>query len=139
MMNWDWFIYFAIASVLFWIIGSWNAFKEFQMRACTFTFIGLLIFGIFIGLLWYSLERPPLRTMGETRLWYSFFLPLAGLITYMRWRYKWILGFSTILSVVFICVNILKPEIHNKALMPALQSPWSVSYTHLTLPTTSRV
>lgn len=123
-MNWDWFIYFAIASVLFWIIGSWNAFKEFQMRACTFTFIGLLIFGIFIGLLWYSLERPPLRTMGETRLWYSFFLPLAGLITYMRWRYKWILGFSTILSVVFICVNILKPEIHNKALMPALQSPW---------------
>lgn len=124
MMNWDWFIYFAIASVLFWIIGSWNVFKEFQMRACTFTFIGLLIFGIFIGLLWYSLERPPLRTMGETRLWYSFFLPLAGLITYMRWRYKWILGFSTILSVVFICVNILKPEIHNKALMPALQSPW---------------
>ena len=130
MMNWDWFIYFAIASVLFWIIGSWNAFKEFQMRACTFTFIGLLIFGIFIGLLWYSLERPPLRTMGETRLWYSFFLPLAGLITYMRWRYKWILGFSTILSVVFICVNILKPEIHNKALMPALQKPMVCSSCH---------
>lgn len=124
MMSWDWFIYFAIASVLFWIIGSWNAFKEFKIRACTFTFIGLLVFGTFIVLLWYSLERPPLRTMGETRLWYSFFLPFAGLITYMRWRYKWILGFSTILSVVFICVNILKPEIHNKALMPALQSPW---------------
>lgn len=29
-MSWDWFIYFAIASVLFWIIGSWNAFKEFK-------------------------------------------------------------------------------------------------------------
>ncbi len=123
-MDWDWFIYFATLSVLLWISGAWNAFKGSQMRACAFTSVGLLVFGTFIGLLWASLERPPLRTMGETRLWYSFFLPLAGLITYMRWRYKWILGFSTLLSVVFICVNILKPEIHNKVLMPALQSPW---------------
>lgn len=74
--------------------------------------------------MWISLERPPMRTMGETRLWYSFFLPLAGIITYARWKYKWILAFSTILSLVFICINIFKPEIHNKTLMPALQSPW---------------
>ena len=74
--------------------------------------------------MWISLERPPMRTMGETRLWYSFFLPLAGIITYARWKYKWILTFSTILSLVFICINIFKPEIHNKTLMPALQSPW---------------
>ena len=124
MISWDYFIYFAIVSVLFWIIGSWRAFKGKHVQACALTTAGLVVFGTFIGLLWLSLERPPLRTMGETRLWYSFFLPLAGLITYVRWRYKWILGFSSILSVVFICVNILKPEIHNKALMPALQSPW---------------
>ena len=124
MMNWDWFIYFAVLSVVLWTAGSWNAFKGSQSKACVFTIAGLLVFGTFIGLLWASLERPPLRTMGETRLWYSFFLPLAGLITYVRWKYKWILCFSTILSVVFICVNLLKPEIHNKALMPALQSPW---------------
>ena len=74
--------------------------------------------------MWISLERPPLRTMGETRLWYSFFLPLAGIIVYSRWRYKWILSFSTILSTVFVCINIFKPEIHSKTLMPALQSPW---------------
>ena len=74
--------------------------------------------------MWISLERPPLRTMGETRLWYSFFLPVAGVITYVRWRYKWILSFSTLLAFVFICVNLFKPEIHNKTLMPALQSPW---------------
>jgi ABC-type transport system involved in cytochrome c biogenesis permease subunit len=62
--------------------------------------------------------------MGETRLWYSFFLPFAGLMVYSRWKYKWILTFSTILSLVFICVNLFKPEIHSKTLMPALQSPW---------------
>ena len=74
--------------------------------------------------MWLSLERPPLRTMGETRLWYSFFLPLAGIIVYSRWHYKWILSFSTLLAFVFICVNLFKPEIHNKTLMPALQSLW---------------
>ena len=25
---------------------------------------------------------------------------------------------------MFICVNLFKPEIHSKTLMPALQSPW---------------
>ena len=49
---------------------------------------------------------------------------MAGLIVYSRWKYKWILTFSTILSLVFICVNLFKPEIHDKTLMPALQSPW---------------
>lgn len=65
-----------------------------------------------------------MRTMGETRLWYSFFLPLAGIIVYSRWDYKWLLSFSTILALVFIGINLLKPEIHSKTLMPALQSPW---------------
>jgi ABC-type transport system involved in cytochrome c biogenesis permease subunit len=74
--------------------------------------------------MWISLERPPLRTMGETRLWYSLLLPLSGLIVYSRWKYKWILSFSTVLALVFICVNLFKPEIHDKTLMPALQSPW---------------
>ena len=74
--------------------------------------------------IWITLERPPLRTMGETRLWYSFFLPLAGLLVYSRWKYKWILSFSSLLATVFVCVNLFKPEIHSKALMPALQSPW---------------
>jgi len=34
------------------------------------------------------------------------------------------LSFSAVLSLVFICVNLFKPEIHDKTLMPALQSPW---------------
>ncbi len=54
----------------------------------------------------------------------QFFLPLAGIIVYSRWQYKWILSFSTILASVFICINVFKPEIHSKTLMPALQSPW---------------
>ena len=123
-MNWDYFIYFAIVAVLFWVAGTFAAWRNKTGIASASTVLGLLVFFSFILSMWISLERPPLRTMGETRLWYSFFLPLVGLIVYSRWKYKWILSFSTVLALVFICVNLFKPEIHDKTLMPALQSPW---------------
>ena len=123
-MSWDLFIWFALGAVICWALGAFFAWKEQKAKVYLFTFLGLAIFFAFILGLWITLERPPLRTMGETRLWYSFFLPLAGIIVYSRWRYKWILSFSTVLSLVFICVNLLKPGIHSKSLMPALQSPW---------------
>lgn len=124
-MDWSYFIYFAAPALFCWIGGAWLAYRpSFSKGAVAWTVFGLAIFSAFIIGMWISLERPPLRTMGETRLWYSFFLPVAGVITYVRWRYKWILSFSTLLAFVFICVNLFKPEIHNKTLMPALQSPW---------------
>ena len=123
-MSWSYFTYFALASMLLWSFGAISAWKDRAKGAVFFTLGGLLIFLTFIVGMWISLERPPLRTMGETRLWYSFFLPLVGLLVYGRWRYRWILSFSTVLSAVFICVNLFRPEIHSKALMPALQSPW---------------
>ena len=123
-MSWDQFIYFAFVALLLWMAGAVGAWKEKSRTAFLFTAAGLVVFFCYILLMWISLERPPLRTMGETRLWYSLFLPLAGLMVYSRWKYKWILTFSTILATVFICVNLFKPEIHSKTLMPALQSPW---------------
>jgi ABC-type transport system involved in cytochrome c biogenesis permease subunit len=123
-MMWSHFIFFAIVSLLCWLIGSFAAWKDKRRLAYAVTITGLLVMFAYIVGMWISQERPPLRTMGETRLWYAFFLPLAGIIIYGRWHYKWILSFSTLLAAVFICINIFKPEIHSKTLMPALQSPW---------------
>ncbi|EKN06128.1 hypothetical protein HMPREF1076_05330 [Parabacteroides goldsteinii CL02T12C30] len=124
-MEWNHFIYFALPAVFCWGMGAMAAYRPGKsLQVVLWTVAGLAIFMAFIVGMWVSLERPPLRTMGETRLWYSFFLPVAGIITYIRWRYKWILSFSTVMSLVFICINLFKPEIHNKTLMPALQSPW---------------
>lgn len=124
-MEWNHLIYFALPAVFCWSMGAMAAYRPGKsLQVVLWTVAGLAIFMAFIVGMWVSLERPPLRTMGETRLWYSFFLPVAGIITYIRWRYKWILSFSTVMSLVFICINLFKPEIHNKTLMPALQSPW---------------
>lgn len=124
MITWQHFPYFAVPSVLLWALGAYYALRERKVPTVAFTLAGILLFFAFIAALWHSLERPPLRTMGETRLWYSFFLPVAGIITWSRWRYRWILSFSTVLATVFVCVNLFKPQIHNTTLMPALQSPW---------------
>ena len=98
------------------------------LPAAVLTGCGSVIFITFIIGVWISLGRPPLRTMGETRLWFSLFLSLVGLGVYLRWRYRWVLPFSTLMSVVFVCINIFKPEIHTEELMPALRSPWFVPH-----------
>ena len=123
-MIWSYFIVFALLSVALWTTGAWAAWRNRRQLAFAVTGLGLAVFFAYILIMWITLERPPLRTMGETRLWYSFFLPLAGIIVYSRWQYKWILGFSTLLAAVFVCINLFRPEIHSKTLMPALQSPW---------------
>ena len=68
MITWEQFIYFAIAAVLLWVVGAWAAWKNKTSVAYTTTIIGLVVFFSFILMMWLSLERPPLRTMGETRL-----------------------------------------------------------------------
>ena len=127
-MNWDFFVYFAAFALIHWAFGAWAAWKGKRHAAIGITVIGLLIFFSFILAMWITMKHPPLRTIGETRLWYSLFLPLVGLIIYTRWKYRWILSFSTMMATVFICINIFKTEIHTQALMPALQSPWFVPH-----------
>ena len=89
---------------------------------------GTLIFLGYVVLYWISVQRPPMRTMGETRLWFSLFISVIGYITFKVWRYQYIYAFYLLLAIVFTFINILKPEIHSKALMPALQSYWFIPH-----------
>ena len=128
-MSWDSFIWFSLAASVFWISGAVVSLKAKRaVVPLLLTGIGVKIFITFIFGVWITLGRPPLRTMGETRLWFSLFLSLIGLVVYLRWRYRWVLPFSCLMSVVFVCINIFKPEIHTEELMPALRSPWFVPH-----------
>lgn len=130
MLTWDEFIGFALSATLLWVGGAFAAFRstEFSKKAFALTCTGLCIYAAFIICFWISLQRPPLRTQGETRLWYSFFLMLCGLLTYRRWHYRWILPLSTLLTLVFVIMNLMNPEQHDRSLMPALQSYWFVPH-----------
>ena len=66
-MSWEYFILFAIAALVCWALGAFAAWKGTKTGwAYGFTFLGLAIFFSFIIGMWISLERPPMRTMGET-------------------------------------------------------------------------
>lgn len=130
MINWDNFYVFAAVSICLWLIGAVFALRSStrSKTAIGFTSGGIIVLAVFITGLWLFLQRPPLRTMGETRLWYSFFMGIAGLLTYIRWQYRWILSFSALLATVFVIINLMKPEIHDQSLMPALQSIWFIPH-----------
>lgn len=128
-MMWSEFLWFAIPAIGCWLISGVLVFvAKKSILIDIFMILGIIIFGAFITGLWIGQHRPPIRTMGETRLWYSFFLALIGYITYKHWKYNWILAFSVLIAIVFVCVNIFKPEIQSSNLMPALQSYWFVPH-----------
>ena len=128
MITWNEFAEFALPSVLLWMAGAIAAWKGRPYASVLLTVAGLCVYAAFIAVFWTGLHRPPLRTLGETRLWYSFFMMLSGILTYAKWRYRWIMFFSTVVASVFITMNLLKPEIHEQALMPALQSAWFIPH-----------
>lgn len=129
MINWDAFVFFVIATVVMQFIAMRNICKKTQVKYVLLPSVAAILICLsFILCLWSYLERPPMRTMGETRLLYSFFLMITGLVTWLRSKYSILLIFSYILSIVFMCLNLFKPEIHEKELMPALNSPWFVPH-----------
>ncbi len=128
-MIWREFIYFAVISLFFWTSGVAAVYLSKKRLLPNIMFIaGVIVFIAYIIRLWLANGHAPLRTMGETRLWYSLFIVIIGYATWLRWGYKWLMGYSTLVSAVFILINILKPEIHSAGLMPALQSPWFIPH-----------
>ncbi|NMA72879.1 MAG: cytochrome c biogenesis protein CcsA [Bacteroidales bacterium] len=128
-MTWNEYLWFAIPAILCWFIAGVMVLKKKEKYWIDLIMIlGIVIYATFIVGLWIGQERPPLKTMGETRLWYSLFLALIGYITYKRWGYGWILSFSGLVASVFVVINLVKPEIHSANLMPALQSYWFVPH-----------
>lgn len=136
MNNWIHFNTYAISSLSLWVISLificlWFFNKQnnklYTISVLT-SILGILVFASFITILWLNLERPPLRTLGETRLWSTLFLATLGLIVLLRWKFILIYGFAMMMAFVFLIINLAKPEIHEKALMPALQSPWFVPH-----------
>ena len=126
-MSWSWHGFLAPLSVILWLAGAVLALKN-KRQAPFFVLAGALVTLIFIIGLWARLERPPMRTMGETRLWYSFLLSSAGLLAFKRWKYSWLLAFTAVLASVFAVINLIRPEIHSRSLMPALQSPYFIPH-----------
>ncbi len=123
----------AFTSIVLWIIAMLfilfdKKIKKAILIGNILTIIGTLLIIVFLSIMWIEIERPPFRTLGETRIWYAVFLPIVGILTFNNWKYKWFLFYSLFLAILFLIINILNPENFDKTLMPALQSPWFVPH-----------
>lgn len=110
------------------LMGLFPKKKLIYLISKVFILSGIIVLGVYIFQLWTILERPPMRTLGETRLWYSLFLSFIGFAFYFKWKYNWFLTFSILFAIMFLVLNIINPENFNKTLMPALLSPWFVPH-----------
>ena len=106
-----------------------SVFALFNWRKTAITF-GCIASAVWVAylLLLISGGSDARLTMLHTRLLYSALGTIAGLFTYIRWKYKWILSYSTVLSAVFVLLSYFKPEVHSHTLAPALQSPWFIPH-----------
>ena len=76
-MTWNDFPWFALPAMLCWVAAGITVYK-YRGISHVLMLLGTLIYAVFIGGLWVGLERPPMRTVGETRLWYAFFIDAVG-------------------------------------------------------------
>jgi len=129
-MNWTDFPTFVIITSALWVVALILLVlpKKIKILPDLFIVAGVVSLSIFTIGLWMSLERPPFRTLGETRLWYAISVSLIGIILYYRWKLLWLLAYSLIMGIVFLLVDVFNPETFDKTLMPALQSPWFIPH-----------
>ncbi len=103
--------------------------RELLDRLSTILLIaGAALLGILLAALWVHLDRAPMRTLGETRLWYAFLLPVIGLFVEWRLKTRALRLPMIFFGVLFLSINLLRPDYLDKTLMPALQSPWFVPH-----------
>ncbi len=128
-MSWLVFPYAtAVVGILFLLVVWFTVTDKNKVLRNTFLISGILVMLAFNVGLWIDLERPPMRTLAETRLWYSFFLAVVGSVIFFRWKMNWMLYYSIGMTLLFMIINLLKPDTYDQALMPALQSVWFIPH-----------
>ena len=104
-MGWEEYPWFCIATLLFWAIAAATAFGQKHRKATLFLGgLGIGIQAFFLIGFWIHAQRPPLASLGETRLWYVFFLLLLGWFVFYAFRYRWIPVLSLVLAHVILYI-----------------------------------
>ncbi|NLA24250.1 MAG: cytochrome c biogenesis protein CcsA [Bacteroidales bacterium] len=132
-MIWSALIWFFVAFVSLSLFGAIFVFKQESSKlnlflSRLFPLLANLVLLSFTVILWLQLERPPMKTMAETRLLYAVFVGMVTWIIVFKTKSKWMYFLGYTMSAVFLLVDLLHPEYQQKNLMPALQSVWFIPH-----------
>ena len=126
-MIWNQIVWWGVPTLALWLAGALTG-KRWTRLALALSLAGWFCLGTFTALLWRELGRPPIRTLGETRLLYAFVLAGLGIWTAWRNGYAWLLAASNLLASAFLAILMARPGMQAGPLMPALQSAWFVPH-----------
>lgn len=110
------------------LLGSFRNRPQWKRMGYGACVLGWILLLTLVAWLWISLGRPPIRTLGETRLLYAAWLPAIAFFADWRWKTRILLTPMAGMALLFILLNLALPEMRQKALMPALQSAWFVPH-----------
>ena len=110
------------------VLGTVSDRPRFNRHGALLCLAGWVLLLGMVAWLWITLGRPPIRTLGETRLLYAAWLPAIAFFARWRWKTNLLLAPMATMALLFVVLNLLLPEARTKALMPALQSAWFVPH-----------
>ncbi|HON19311.1 MAG TPA: cytochrome c biogenesis protein CcsA [Salinivirgaceae bacterium] len=130
-MIWNYFVPVSLTVILLWLASIYFIHSESTKSKHILWYSSITasaLLGLFIILYWFDIKRPPMQTMAETRLWYSFLVSLVSLTVFKAYRSKSMVTIGLIMASVFLIVDIIHPEYQGRFMMPALQSPWFIPH-----------
>ncbi len=90
--------------------------------------LGVIFLGALLIILWISLGHPPMRTLGQTRLWYCLILAIIGGLALRRWQTPSLTVPCLLMGLLFLGASLARPEAFDTPLPPALRSLWFVPH-----------
>ena len=130
-MIWNQIVWWGVPTLALWLAGALTG-KRWTRLALALSLAGWFCLGTFTALLWRELGRPPIRTLGETRLLYSFVLAGLGIGTAWRSGYAWLLAASNLLASVFLAILMARPGMQSSSALvksfSILESPSRMEY-----------
>ncbi len=102
--------------------------KGFERMGDLFNLLGMFALLVLILHLWITHQRPPLQTLGETRLWYCLLLPMCGMVINVKLKLSWPLWYCQSLALLFLTIDFFNPAAFETLLPPALLSIYFIPH-----------
>lgn len=132
MDYWLSLLYTTILIAIFNSIGILLCYTKKYNTISKYLFLSSIIVQLILIIsIWIDKNTAPLQTIGETRIWYSFFISIVGLFIYLKYRINWMNIFTTFMCIMFNVIVLVKDNTITTPTPPILHSIWFIPHVSL--------
>ena len=132
MDYWLSLLYTTILIAIFNSIGILLCYTKKYNTISKYLFLSSIIVQLILIIsIWIDKNTAPLQTIGETRIWYSFFISIVGIFIYLKYRINWMNIFTTFMCIMFHVIVLVKDNTITTPTPPILHSIWFIPHVSL--------